>query len=361
MSFFPKCKGSYPECELIAIVGDTGGGKTSFASAIVQEIFKDKYRKELSEEYVKNKINPIFPNAKVPKSMVYADFRLRSKDNTLESNYLEGWYFGTPVSYHNVKMPAPFSVYVCDEPYRYWDCRDFSNFPEFSQQAFNLHRQFKITVILIYQDLEEIDVKIRRKFHRIIKIQKLRHFSLFGKMIRSKWTYYEYRRFAGKSAYYWASKDDLEPLTKFQKFKLWLSVNNIFYWFPLLLFFYEEKLETKRIVNKTLFENGSCLCTSYSYWGNIYEQYETDFFEPIAYTIPGMPLEEYSIYAQNFNYCNDKCVPKPTDLKGYFDFAQQIHLQRPLSYVRYEKSLKLPKLAVAEALRDSSFLRQQNQ
>lgn len=358
MSFFPKCDNSYPECELIAIVGDTGGGKTSLAAAVMQEILNDIKRKKMAEDYINNKIKPIFPNVVVPDTLAYADFRLRNKKSTLESNYMEGWFFGTPVAYHRNLAPTPFGVYVFDEPYRYWDCRDFANFPEFSQQIFNLHRQLKITIVLIYQDLEEVDVKIRRKFHRIIKIQRLKHFSLFGKLIRSKWTYYEYKRFGGKSAYYWASKEDLQPLTRFQKIKLWLKIHTPSYWFPLKLFFYQEKLQIENEINKILYDNGSCLCTSYSFWGNIYELYDTDFFEPIAYTVPGLSLEEYRKYAETFNFSNQKCIPKPTSLEGYYNFAQQIHLQRPISYVRFEKSLKLPKLTIEAALQDY-FVRQQ--
>ena len=87
--------------ELIAIVGDTGGGKTSFASTVAQEVAKDNTRNLLAEQYVDMLRAKGFKKLRKPDNLVHADYGLytfldKKQKYGIDSVYINGWDVGTP-------------------------------------------------------------------------------------------------------------------------------------------------------------------------------------------------------------------------------------------------------------------------
>lgn len=333
--------------ELIAIVGDTGGGKTSFASAVAQEIVKDKIRRQLSEEYVLLLRSKGFRKLKVPDSLVHADYGLytfidKRQKNGIGSIYINGWDVGTPVTYRKNAYICPHAVVFLDEPSRYFDNRNSSGFPEFVQQIFQLHRHFKLTFVLVYQDIDDIDLKIRKKFHRVIKMQnmivKKRRNGTTRKVI---WEYYEYRRFAGKNAYSWASDPNVVPLTTAQKRRLYMESHPLRRYFPFSLFASAELKQYIRDCEMQLYNSQCAEACKFKFKGDLGKIYDTDFFEPTMYNDPSVKDEsEYIQFAKNLEFVNSKSFRKPVNLKEYYAFNKNVVIERPKDYVRYKTGQK---------------------
>lgn len=333
--------------EIIAVVGDTGGGKTSFASAVAQEIPRDKRRRMLSEDYVAMLRAKGFKKLKVPGNLVHADYGLytfwdKHQKDGVDSIYINGWDVGTPVTYRKNAYICPHAVVFLDEPSRYFDNRNSSGFPEFVQQIFQLHRHFKLTFVLIYQDLDDIDLKIRKKFHRVIKMQnmivKKRRNGTTRKVI---WEYYEYRRFAGKNAYTWASDPNVVPLTTAQKRRLYSESHPLRRYFPFSLF---ATAELKRYIHDCEMQlyNSQCAeACKFKFKGDLGKIYDTDFFEPTMYNDPSVKDEaEYIQFARNMEFVNAKSFRKPLNLKEYYSFNKNVVIERPKDYVRYKTGQK---------------------
>ena len=333
--------------ELIAVVGDTGGGKTSFASAVAQEVVKDNTRNFLAEQYVNMLRAKGFKKLRKPDNLVHADYGLytfldKKQKYGIDSVYINGWDVGTPVTYRKNAYICPHAVVFLDEPSRYFDNRNSAGFPEFVQQIFQLHRHFKLTFVLIYQDIDDIDLKIRKKFHRVIKMQnmivkKCRN----GTTKKVIWEYYEYRRFAGKNAYTWASDVNVIPLTTAQKKRLYNESHPLRRYFPFSLF---ASAELKRYINDCEMQlyNSQCAeACKYKFKGDLSKIYDTDFFEPTMYNDPSCKSEEeYVQFAKNMEFVNEKSFRKPKNLKEYYTFNKNVVIERPEDYVRSKTGQK---------------------
>ena len=335
--------------ELIAITGLTGAGKTSFATAIAQEVYNDKIRAQMCMSRVLAMRNIGFFSLQPPRVMIYADFGLVSTAG-VPCNYINGFDLGVPVDYRDNALLPPEVVVILDEAPKYFNNRNSQSFPEFVEQLFQLHRHARITFILCYQDLEDIDLKIRKLLHRVIMVKEqvldTKRFEIDRQTGKPKvlfvtWLYDEYKRFGNKSAYGWATNDNVRPIPLKLKKEL---MRRAFGWktkIPFRWFLTREARQEIDAVRERLYFSQAVEEKEYHFPGDIFKLYDSFYFAPVFYRIYADSFPDYLAKACILRYSDTPAPLPPTNIQEFYRFNRLVRTQRPTDYVKAASGAKI--------------------
>ncbi|MBR1984536.1 MAG: ATP-binding protein, partial [Clostridia bacterium] len=273
---------------MTAICGLTGTGKTTFATAIAQQIDNDKERRQLAEIEVERLNSVGFKNLKVPDSLFCSDYNAFSKVKVgkkkfayLPRNFVSGYDLGTPVDYRNNALFCPYSLYISDEYSRYARARNFASFPEFVEYLGQMQRQFNLDIALLFQRKGGVDTILRQLFHRLMIMESITFkFKRNGKIKSSEWVFTEFVSGRGKSAFEWSDNKDLTPMTTEEKQELRKKARKkITDFFPLSIFISSEtkvaREQLRFAINERLLNNSCCEVKTYTFKDDISELMDT--------------------------------------------------------------------------------------
>lgn len=161
---------------LTFIVGDTGSGKTAFATYLLKTRYitegKRIWRKScalIAEQNVACGRNYSFPE-QVP---FYTNYRVRlhvGYKRYYEPYYFNPYYYGITNDRIATEYAALGGVLVFDEAQRIFDSRKSATFADFASYAFEIHRQGHYDIIMIAQRGKLMDCNIRELGVRVIEI-----------------------------------------------------------------------------------------------------------------------------------------------------------------------------------------------
>lgn len=335
--------------ELIAITGLTGAGKTSFATAIAQEVFRDKMRMQMCMSRIYALRNMGFLSLQPPRCMIYADFGLVSTQG-VPCNYINGFDLGVPVDYRENALLPPHIVIILDEAPKYFNNRNTQSFPEFVEQFFQLHRHARLTIMMCYQDLDDIDLKIRKLLHRVIIVKEQRldtkRFEIdrqtgMPKVRSVTWSYDEYKRFGNKSAYQWATNDNVRPIPLKEKKQL---MRRAYGWktkIPFRWFLDREARQEIDAVRERLYYSQAVEDKEYYFPFDIFKLYDSFYFAPVFYRIYTKSFPEYLAKARLLRYSNTPAPLSPADIQQFYRFNSLVRTQRPTDYVKAASGAKI--------------------
>ena len=163
---------------IILILGDTGSGKTSLG---VSFGIKAMDNGEESVEMCRDRLSAYSGYSKVEipsEHLVYSDiFMHGSEVNNTErtAHFTTGYRFGLPNEDFETDYFPYGSTIIFDEARKYWSARksmlpyDKGGTHEKTFEAFELHRQNGLTIIMVTQLLTHIDNNIRSLAHIVIE------------------------------------------------------------------------------------------------------------------------------------------------------------------------------------------------
>ncbi|MBQ3158563.1 MAG: hypothetical protein IJB98_02595 [Clostridia bacterium] len=189
---------------IILLIGETGGGKTSLGVNFGIKAM-DNGREDI--EIAKQRLCGYrgFSKVKMPKDhLVYSDiyfFGSEDSNNSRVVNFTTGYRFGLPNEDFETDYFPYGSTLIFDEARKYWNARksmaSYENggiHPK-TLEAFELHRHNNLTIILITQLENHIDLNVRSLAHVVIEPYELIQEKIGEKLKRivTKWKCHKYR------------------------------------------------------------------------------------------------------------------------------------------------------------------------
>lgn len=342
--------------EIIAVIGTTGAGKTSFATAVANDVFGDIVRQQMCVSRVFALRDIGFLSLKPPRVLVYADYGLVSS-NGVPCNYINGFDLGVPVDYRENALLPPEVVVILDEASKYFNNRNTQSFPEFVEQLFQLHRHAHLTFILCYQDLGDIDLKIRKLFHRIIVAKELKvdsnkyviDKSTHMPKVRScTWLYDEYKKFGSKSAFQWATSEDVRPIPLKEKKLMIKRAYGLKTKIPFRWFLGSEARQEIDHLRDRLYYSQAVEEKEYFFKGDVFKLYDSYYFAPVFYRVYADSFPDYLKKSRLLRYSDNPAPLAPTNIHEYYNYNKLVRTQRPTDYVKAASGAKLIKERIKE-------------
>lgn len=201
---------------IIYIVGSTGSGKSSLA---VNFGLKSMDNGKEALKVARDRLSCFEGYSKVslPENhLTYSDIymcgsEIYSKKQT--SHFTTGYRFGLPNDDFETDYFPYGSTIIYDEARKYWSARksllpyDKGGTHEKTFEAFELHRQNNLTIILVTQLYNHIDVNIRTLAHLVIEPYEINQEKV-GKKLKRIITKWKCREFASVEDYEMYKKND---------------------------------------------------------------------------------------------------------------------------------------------------------
>lgn len=179
---------------LTFIVGDTGSGKTAFATYLLKtkyiKVGRNIHRKScalIAEQNAKYGRN-FTPPDKVP---FYTNYHVRlhvGYKRYYEPYYFNPYYYGVTNERIDTEYAALGGVLVFDEAQRIFDSRKSATFADFASYAFEIHRQGHYDIYMIAQRGKLMDCNIRELGVHVIEIEGMENDTgAAGQIISSVW------------------------------------------------------------------------------------------------------------------------------------------------------------------------------
>ena len=193
---------------LTFIIGETGAGKTAFATYLLKEKYITEGRnllrrscriiEEANRKYDRNytvpdKV-PFYTNYNVKLHVGYRKY--------YEPYFLNGYYFGVENEEIDTERIAPGSTLVVDEAQRIYDSRKSATFPDWASYAFEIHRQGYYDIYLLAQRGMLIDRNIKELGVHVIEIQRMENEKdAAGNVAKSTWYCREFENWSAAQQY----------------------------------------------------------------------------------------------------------------------------------------------------------------
>lgn len=183
---------------IILIVGDTGGGKTSLGVNFGIKAM-DRGKEDIESSMCKLEGFSGFKKIKIPDDhLVYSDMFFHGSENSNKENvvnFTTGYRFGLPNSDFETDYFVYGSTLIFDESRKYWSARksmlsyDKGGTHPKTLEAFELHRHNGLTIILISQLINHLDINIRSLAHLVINPYEILQEKVGSKLKRiiTKW------------------------------------------------------------------------------------------------------------------------------------------------------------------------------
>lgn len=190
------------------IVGETGSGKTSLATYLLQEKYLNEGNdiwerscnliRSANEKYGRHYSLP----DKVP---FYTNYNIKlhvGYNEYYEPYYQNGYYFGVANEVMDTQFVALGGVVVFDESQRILNSRKSSSFADFVSYAFEVHRQAQLEVILIAQRGKLLDCNVRELGVHVIQIVRMENEKdAAGNVVRTTWHCREFENWTEAERY----------------------------------------------------------------------------------------------------------------------------------------------------------------
>ena len=318
-------------------VAPTGTGKSTFMSCLANRIDSNSNIRKMAGNLVNELVQGGFKSLKVPYTLVASDTTIKLANNrtTIRVN---PYLLQIPNEIDIVQRFCPFTHFLIDEPYKYWNNRSSSQFPERVEAWFRTPRHGFYDLSMFYQEKKGVDEKIRDCFneYNVIKEMKIKYY-LFKKdkqgyraIKRVNWIIYQYYTY-----------DDFireqKPLSRWEIFKLKLSIYNPLMWFPLNILDYSDKHRYKLQVLELLEQCKKSKLVKENFRGDPFELFDSHYFFSSFYKpdcLNTLSPKEYRKWARALVFHNTPNRLYTRDIWSIWQFSKENVLERPETFTR---------------------------